>query len=980
MQARILFALAFVCVACNASEAASVGISKIETKDLELLYFDPLQTYLTPYIARSYENSFAFQQKTFNWTPWERPTVWLTDLSDRGNASARAIPNDGIIVKISPWTTTFETFSAGERFYTAMNHELVHVATMDVANDEDRWWRNFFHGKASPIADHPESVFYNYLAAPRTVVPRWYLEGSAVYFETWMSGGLGRAQGGYDEMVFRAKVRDNARFYSPLGLESEGNQIDFQTGSNDYLYGTRFFTYLSFVYSPEKVVEWLRRDDGSEAYYSNQFEKVFGKPLDDAWDDWIEWEHGFQKENLKALAQYQPTPTVKLTNRALGSVSKSYYDPRTDSIIGAFRYPGVIAHLGVLSLKDGTIRHLADIRGPTYYRVSYVAYDPSTNTAWYTTNNEAFRSLIQIDVTTGEQKMLLDGARIGDIIFNKADRSIWGVRHLNGLVTLVRIPAPYSGWNQIHTFEYGETIADLDVSPDGNLLCATIAEINGDQRIAVYRIADLMNGKVQEIASLKLPPSFPEGGTFSKDGRYVYATAYYTGVSNVFRLDLATGKSDAVSNAVTGFFRPIARDDGSLIVFEYTGEGFRPEVIDPKPLSDLGTIKFLGTAAVEKHPEIKSYAVGSPANVPLDSMITGKGDYDPQKELHLDATYPVIQGYKGHVGLGWYVNFEDPLLFDQLQALVSYSPAGDLKRWEKFHASASYHTLYWNLRYWHNDANFYDLFGPTDRSRKGDAILATYKEVLIFDSPRQLDFVVDAGVFTGLDTLPGAQNVHGLDKQIASLKFGLNYTNTDRSLGALDYESGYEWNITASDDFARYRNFPKLRAGFNFGFTLPWQHSSLWFYSSAGWSGGASNNPLDHFYLGAFGNNYVDNGDVKRYRQFDSFPGYKIDEIAPRNFAKGVAEWNLPPIRFAEIGVPAFYLGSLRSAIFGGTVFTDPGTKTGTYTLENVGLQLDLNFTVALRLPMTLSVGYAHGFGNASVPGREEILASLKIL
>ena len=36
-----------------------------------------------------------------------------------------------------------------------------------------------------------------------------------------MAGGYGRAQGAYDEMVFRAMVRDKARFYSPLGLESE---------------------------------------------------------------------------------------------------------------------------------------------------------------------------------------------------------------------------------------------------------------------------------------------------------------------------------------------------------------------------------------------------------------------------------------------------------------------------------------------------------------------------------------------------------------------------------------------------------------------------------------------------------------------------------------------------------------------------------------------------------------------------------------
>ena len=87
-----------------------------------------------------------------------------------------------------------------------MNHEPVHVATMDVWNDKDAFWRRLFNGKPMPLQDHPESILYNYLATPRVNVPRWYLEGSAVFMETWMAGGFGRAQGGYDEMVFRAMV------------------------------------------------------------------------------------------------------------------------------------------------------------------------------------------------------------------------------------------------------------------------------------------------------------------------------------------------------------------------------------------------------------------------------------------------------------------------------------------------------------------------------------------------------------------------------------------------------------------------------------------------------------------------------------------------------------------------------------------------------------------------------------------------------
>jgi hypothetical protein len=182
------FALGTVAAGCLVSPAAADGIdlSKLETKDLRLLYYDPIQTYMTPYVARAYENSFQFQEKMFHWTPWDKPTVYLRDLSDNGNAFVRTTPTNELTIEIAPISTTFETFSPGERFFTLMNHELVHIATMDAWNDDDAWWRNFFHGKVLPTSEHPETILYNYLTQPRTNVPRWYLEGSAVTMK-WCS-------------------------------------------------------------------------------------------------------------------------------------------------------------------------------------------------------------------------------------------------------------------------------------------------------------------------------------------------------------------------------------------------------------------------------------------------------------------------------------------------------------------------------------------------------------------------------------------------------------------------------------------------------------------------------------------------------------------------------------------------------------------------------------------------------------------------
>jgi hypothetical protein len=959
--------------------ASDIDLSQLQTNDLSLLYFDPAQTYLTPYVARAFEHSLAFQEKLFGWKPWDRRvTVLIKDFSDYGNAAARATPNNAILLDVAPLSQTFETFSAGERFFTLLNHEPVHVANMDVWNSTDARWRRLFHGKPAPVEEHPESILYNFLATPRVNAPRWYLEGAAVFMETWMAGGYGRAQGGYDEMVFRAMVRDDARFFSPVGLEAEGTQVDFQTGVNDYLYGTRFMSYLGLTYGPEKVIAWLRRDEGSAGYYSVQFERVFGKPLDAAWRDWVAFEHGFQKANLAQLAAFPATKTEPLSKAGLGSISRAFLTGDGKGLLGAFRAPGVIANLSVLPLGGGKAHRLADIKGPMNYRVTSLAYDRTSNKAWYTVDNFAFRDLMEVDVATGRTRMLLKDARIGDLAFNPKDRTLWGLRHLNGLVTLVKLAPPYAGWTQVHTFAYGEIPFDLDISPDGTLLSASVGEINAEQWVRVFRLDEISAGPLHPVAQFRLGGSTPEGFVFSPDGRYLFGSSYYTGVSNIFRYELATGKTAAVSNASTGFFRPIPRADGKLVVYEYTGQGFTPAVIDPKPLDDLGTIKFLGAEVAARRPIVKDWAVGSPASVPLDSLITSRGKYDPGREMRLDSIYPVVEGYRGDVAAGVHAIFEDPLQFRQASATIAYSPADDVPQSERLHVNLEYKTLRWRLRYWHNGADFYDLFGPTYRSRRGDAVLVGYKDSLTYDPPRQLDFVADLAAFSNLDTLPQAQDVASPSKNLVSGRIGLKYEDTAKSLGAVDYEKGVKWSLMAANDVAKGVTYPKAYGTFDFGLPLPLNHASVWLYNAAGVSGGERSNALSQFYFGGFGNNYVDNGEVKRYRELDSFPGFKIDELSGQRFAKSVLEVNLPPLRFAEAGTPSFFLSSLRPALFGGVMALDPG-RTYSRTLEMVGAQADLNFTVALRLPMVLSFGVATGFDEGRHHS-DEVMISLKIL
>jgi hypothetical protein len=360
-------------------------------------------------------------------------------------------------------------------------------------------------------------------------------------------------------------------------------------------------------------------------------------------------------------------------------------------------------------------------------------------------------------------------------------------------------------------------------------------------------------------------------------------------------------------------------------------------------------------------------------------MITAEGKYLPSRRMKLAAMYPIIEGYKQKISGGYYFHFEDPMQFTQLNASFSVTPFGNLKTKEAVHAKVQLKSLNWDVQAWHNLADFYDIFGPVLRSRKGDALILAYDKTQIYDPPRQLDLFGSLATYFGLENLPNAQNIPS-PKNIVSLEAGAKYTNTRKALGGVDHEKGFQWRVLGDLDFSPDESllFPKIYGGVDYGIPLAMPNSSVWVYASGGLGWGKPLHPLAAFYFGSFRNNYVDNRPEKRYREMESFPGFEIDEIEARRFAKLTGEWNIPPIRFAEVGTPAFFLSYVRPAVFAGAMATQAPDGSGHHYYD-LGAQLDLNFTVALRLPMVFSVGAAGGWQDGHYR-KTEWLASLKIL
>lgn len=953
----------------------------LETARLKLVYNNALHEFVAPHVARCFESALAYHENRFGYRPREATTVVLHDFSDYGNSGASAVPRNFITVGLAPTNSVYEVAPVNERMGAAMSHEVVHLVSSDQAAGADKFYRRLFGGKVTAVAEQPLSLVFSFLTTPRRYSPRWFHEGIAVQMETWMGGGNGRALGPFDEMVFRALVSEGKAPYDLVELESEGTAIDFQVGAVSYLYGTRFMSYLMYRYGTERLVAWVARRDSTARLATVQFRNVYGLTLEAAWNEWKAFETKWQQENLRRLRAVERSPMRVISDKALGSVSRMHFDPDANVFYAAVNAPGTMPHLAAMQIEDGRSRSLCSVTGASLYDVCSLAFDSVQRRLYFTSDNGRWRDLRVYDLATGTEHVLQRDARIGDLAFHPGDSTLWGVRHFNGISTLVRLRAPYREWNQVKSWPYGSDLCDIDISPDGHLLAAGISDIVGNHQLVVMSVDSLLSGHAAVTARYEFDNSIPSNFVFERSGQSLVGTASYSGVSNVMRYVPRDSSVQWLSHVETGLFRPVPVGKDSLLALHYTAAGFQPVMIPANPVESVPAIEYLGQAVVEKCPEIAAWTVSSSSAVALnlDSLIVFKGAYVPLRQLRVTSWYPVAEGYKSTVAAGVRVDAGDPARLNTANATLAVSGWPEQPAGERFHAKLAYGTASWNWGASFNATEFSDLFGPSKTSRKGSSISARHHAYLVYDEPRSIEWTAGASWYGGLERVPEYQQVGITSKQFVSINGTVTASNLQASLGAVDYEHGYTAKVLGSSRIGEEGVFPRLVVAGDVGWALPLQHSSLWLRGAGGMGFNSSDHVLGRFYFGGFGNNWIDYREIKRYREVESFPGVAINGAGGRSFVRGMLEWALPPLQTMHSGIPELYGRWIRPAMFASVVTTDVFAANRTESIANIGMQWDVRVVVLSMMDATLSVGGALAFREAASRAGE-LMVSLRVV
>ena len=670
-----------------AAQAQNQTYFQFKTDQAQLVFFDKGLSRYIPHMMRMYQNGTALHQQvwaTDNLYQAEAPLMLLTDWEDEGNGGAAPLPRNFIQIGMAPLSMSYYINPSGERYRQLFCHEYTHIVMTDKYNRRDLGWRRFFGAKVSTDNAHPISALWSYLSVPRWYAPRWYHEGIACFMETWMGGGVGRALGGYDEMYFRSIIGGGDKLFSVVGLETEGSTMDFQVGANAYLYGTRFVNYLTRQYGYEKLISFYNRTPDSRTFFGKQFQKVYGLPLRQAWNQWKEDERQHQEANLAAIREYPLTQTTPLSKEALGSVSPFVYNPDTGKAYAAMNAPGDFAHITEIDLNTGVQRQVTPIYGIQLYNPAFVALDRKGNRLIYTVNNSKMRGLEVYDLQKKRVVKKQNFRRINNIVYDNAGDCLYGLFSNGGTQSIVRMDRELENPEVIYAFPFGVSVGDLDVSHDGKLLSLTRQDDNGEHTLLLFRTEDLANALFKFEELLTWEDCNLSQFRFSLDDRYLIGSSYYSGVANLWQISLDTRETQMLTNTEFGLFAPLEIAPGKLLALEFERDGMRPVTLDRQVVEDANAITLYGQRAFENNQE--ALAQLGQLKEPLPKLEFGDvynniTPYDVFKEMRFAGAYPIVTGFTdatawNHVTpvVGYRLVFSDPVGLSSVKLALGISP------------------------------------------------------------------------------------------------------------------------------------------------------------------------------------------------------------------------------------------------------------------------------------------------------------------
>ncbi|MDH5632857.1 MAG: hypothetical protein OEZ10_07665 [Gammaproteobacteria bacterium] len=523
------------------------------TPHFKVHYHDGLEE-LAIKAARIAEDVHDRYSKILKWEPGGRTNMILTDEIGLSNGWSTPVPDNREAIYVTPPTEPNSLEDHGGWLETVITHEYIHTLHLDKASGFPKFMRYV-------IGRYPS--FFPFSVFPNAFQPSWVVEGLATYYETDRERGIGRGQSSYFGMMMRMEVLEGIKSYR----QANWYTVDWPTGTIPYLYGVHFFDFLAETKGKDAVVKMVEdySDDGLAFRVNANMGAVFGKNINGVWRDfeaylkkrYMPQIEGLQKSGLvegqRLTAHGYDTGNARLLDGDL-------YYIRSDDM----RRPALMK----LGKGEQQASHLADVHFYATFdihpKVGILLAQPE-----FCGNAQLFYDLYQVNPDSGRTRRLTSCGQYHAASWHPDGERIAAARVHNGKSSLVLMNAHGDKDSAETLWQASDdtVIGQLDWSPDGNLIVASVWRPENGWDLEEFAVSDRTWKRITKQQSIEMHPQY------SADGKSIIYSADYNDVYNIHSLDVASGKITTLTNVLGGAFSPVLADDGSLYFTGYHAGG-----------------------------------------------------------------------------------------------------------------------------------------------------------------------------------------------------------------------------------------------------------------------------------------------------------------------------------------------------------------------------------------------------------------------
>jgi Tol biopolymer transport system component len=515
----------------------------VETDHFIIYYWEPLDD-VARRVGVVSERAHQILSPALDHVPHDKTLIFLVDDTDDANGFAGVLPRNAIQLDATSPNGFTELDDYDDWLFGLVAHEYTHILHLDTMSGAPTIYNTIF-GKTW---------------APNQIMPRWVIEGIAVYEESKRSAG-GRNRGTFFDEYIRIARHAN----KDLRLdEVSGTPRQFPRGNAAYVYGSHFLQYVFDRFGDDKLRQMSHISGGYAPPFAinRQIAKVVGKPFTELYDDWKL--HLRDRYGMQEMAAEKRGLRI---GRALTHSAESNFWAHY-SADGKWLYwvqnDGYSLNM-VRAMPVGKDVSAAkdivqiDAMGP---------YDLLPNGSLVYEQGRTYRrdysfeDLFWWDASTNITQRLTTGKRARDPAVSPDGRHV--AFSLNGrseseLAVMDLAPGAHetvvwhgARWDNAYQPAW---------SPDGKRIAFSAWRTGGYRDIL---IVDVATRKVEEVTHDRAIDMEP---AWSSDGKLLYFDSNRTGITNIFAYEVDSKTLWQVSNVLGGAYQPHPSPDGTRVAF-----------------------------------------------------------------------------------------------------------------------------------------------------------------------------------------------------------------------------------------------------------------------------------------------------------------------------------------------------------------------------------------------------------------------------